>query len=115
MPTFDELSAIKFEAARFHSLSNVFVGVAVVVASAPYELTGASPYDSRKSGPFPSCPKPLFQCEAKWEAIDMKMFFILIQMKLIFTRKVLHLALFLKVSVFGILRDIFRLQVLARF
>ena len=25
--------------------------------------------------PFPKCPKPLFQSEAKCEAIDMKMFF----------------------------------------
>ena len=27
------------------------------------------------NGPFPSCPKPLFQSEAKCEAIDMKIVF----------------------------------------
>ena len=43
--------------------------------------------------PFASCPKPLFHNEAKCEAIDMKiLFFILMQIKLIFTTKVLHLA-----------------------
>ena len=35
--------------------------------------------------PFASCPKPLFHNEAKCEAIDMKiLFFILMQIKLIF-------------------------------
>ena len=42
--------------------------------------------------PFPSCPKPLFQNKAKCEAIDMKILFIFMQMKLIFTRKLLPLA-----------------------
>ena len=37
---------------------------------------------------FPSCPKPLFQSEVNYKAIDMKVTFILIQIKLIFTRKV---------------------------
>ena len=27
------------------------------------------------NSPFPSFPKPLFQSEAKWKAIDMKMIF----------------------------------------
>ena len=44
--------------------------------------------------PFPSCPEPLFQSEAKCKTIDMKMNFILKQIKLIFTRKVMHLASF---------------------
>ena len=48
------------------------------------------------SKPFPSCSKPLFQSEAKCEAIDIKTTVILIQMKLIFTAKVLHLASFWK-------------------
>ena len=41
---------------------------------------------------FSSC--SLFQSEAKYEAIDMKLFFILMQMTLIITRKVLHEASF---------------------
>ena len=50
------------------------------------------------NGPFPSCTKPRFQSEAKYEAIDVKMVsgFILMQIKLIFTRKVLRLASFWK-------------------
>ena len=40
-------------------------------------------------------PKPLFQSEAKCETIDMKIiFFILMQIKLIFTIKVMQLASF---------------------
>ena len=45
-------------------------------------------------GPFPSCTKPLFQREAKWEAIGMKMILYFHANKLIITRKVLHLASF---------------------
>ena len=41
---------------------------------------------------FPNCLKPLFQSEAKCETIDLKMTFIHTQIKLIFTRKVWHLA-----------------------
>ena len=37
--------------------------------------------------PFPICPKPLFQSEAKREAIGMKMIFFIL-MQIIFTRKV---------------------------
>ena len=37
---------------------------------------------------FLSWPKPLFQNKAKCKAIDIKIIFILTQMKLIFTRKV---------------------------
>ena len=41
------------------------------------------------NNPFPSCPKPLFQRKGKGKAIDKKMiFFILMEMKRIFTRKV---------------------------
>ena len=42
----------------------------------------------------PSRLKPLFQSEAKCKYNDMKMIFIFIQIKLIFTTKVLHLASF---------------------
>ena len=45
-------------------------------------------------GPFSSCLQPLFQSEAKCEAIEMKMTFILIQIKLIFTSFVLKVRLF---------------------
>ena len=48
----------------------------------------------KSNRPLLSCHKPLFQIEAKCKAADMKMIFILAQMKLILTRKVLHLALF---------------------
>ena len=34
--------------------------------------------------PFPSCQKPLFQSESKCEAIDIKIFFILIQINVSF-------------------------------
>ena len=44
--------------------------------------------------PFRSCTKPPFQIEAKWEAIDMKMILYFMQIKLIITRTVLHLASF---------------------
>ena len=48
-----------------------------------------------KFRPFPSYPELLFHSEAKCEAVGMKMMFlILMQMRLIFTRKVLHLASF---------------------
>ena len=46
------------------------------------------------NGLYPSCLKPLFQSEAMSEAIDMKPFFFLMQMKLNITRKVLHLTSF---------------------
>ena len=47
------------------------------------------------NSPFPSCLKPLFQSEAKREAVDMKYDVLFSrQKKLIFTRKVLHLAPF---------------------
>ena len=49
------------------------------------------------SGPFLSFPKPLFQSEVECEAIDMKIIFLSqkeMQIKLIFTRKVLHVASF---------------------
>ena len=43
---------------------------------------------------FTSCPKPLFQSEANWEAIDMKMIFI---QKTCFHKKAFALSLVLKV------------------
>ena len=46
--------------------------------------------------PFPSWPKPLFQSEAKSKAIDMKIVFYCHAKKIVFTRNVLHLALFWK-------------------
>ena len=48
---------------------------------------------STTNRPFQSCPKPLFQSQAKCEVTDIKMiFFILMHIKPIFTRQVLHLA-----------------------
>ena len=44
--------------------------------------------------PFPSPPGPLFQNEGRCSAFDMEIIFILMQIKLIFTRKVVHLASF---------------------
>ena len=46
--------------------------------------------------PFPICHKPLFQREAKCGVIDRKPIFILMQIKLFFTEKVLYLASFWK-------------------
>ena len=45
---------------------------------------------------FPSSPGPLYQNEVKCSAFDMEVIFILMQVKLIFTRKVVHLASFWK-------------------
>ena len=54
--------------------------------------------DDQKEMTLSSCPKLLLKSEATHKAIDMKMFFFLIfmQIKLIFTRKVSHLASFRK-------------------
>ena len=46
--------------------------------------------------PFPGGPKPLFRSEVTCEVIDMKIIFSLMQITLIFTRKVLHWASFWK-------------------
>ena len=46
------------------------------------------------NGPFLCCPKPLFESEAKCKTIDIKMTFYCHENKLIFTRKILHLASF---------------------
>ena len=46
--------------------------------------------------PFPSSPGPLYQNEVKCSAFDIEMIFILMQMKLIFTGKVVYLASFWK-------------------
>ena len=53
-----------------------------------------------KYRPFSGSLKPLLQSVAKYEAIDMRLFFILMQMKLIITRKGFSLGLVLKVKVF---------------
>ena len=45
---------------------------------------------------FPSSPGPLYQNEVKCSTYDMEVIFILKQIKLIFTRKVVHLASFWK-------------------
>ena len=55
----------------------------------------------RKGRPFLGCLKPLFQSEAKCKAIQMKIFFSLMQMKLIFGSKGLALGVALKVGVCG--------------
>ena len=47
-----------------------------------------------KYSPFSGSPKRLFQSEAIYEPIDMKLIFTLMQIKLIITRKVLHEASF---------------------
>ena len=49
------------------------------------------------SRPLPSPPGPLYQNEVEYSAFDMEMIFILMQIKLIFTRR----GLVLKVRVFG--------------
>ena len=51
--------------------------------------------------PFPSCPKPLFQSEAKCETIDTKFFLILMQTKLNFTNKGFARSCVLNGGVFG--------------
>ena len=43
---------------------------------------------------FPSCPKPLFQSEAKCEAIDLEIFFYSHANTTHFHKKILHLASF---------------------
>ena len=53
------------------------------------------------SGPFPSCIKPLFQSEAKYEAIDVKMVFNSDADKTHFHKKGFAPSLVLKVRVFG--------------
>lgn len=47
-------------------------------------------FPSYRHRPFQICTKPLFQSETKCEAIDDKLFFILMQIILIFSRKVLQ-------------------------
>ena len=44
--------------------------------------------------PFPSSPGPLYGNEVKCSAFHMEMIFILMQIKLIFTRTVVHVASF---------------------
>ena len=44
-------------------------------------------FPSYRHRPFQICTKPLFQSETKCEAIDDKLFFILMQIILIFSRK----------------------------
>ena len=47
--------------------------------------------DNRAS---PNPLRPLYQNEVEYSAFDMEMIFILMQIKIIFTRKVVHLASF---------------------
>ena len=54
-----------------------------------------------KNRPFRSCPKPLFQSEAKSEAIDMKAILYSHASKTHFHKKVFVLSLVLKGRVFG--------------
>ena len=51
--------------------------------------------------PFPSCPKPLFQSEAKCKATDKKMIFYSHGNKTHFRKKYVELSLILKVSISG--------------
>ena len=59
---------------------------------------GVKNADDPKETTLSSCVKPLLKSEATHKAIDKKMFFlkIFLQIKLIFTRKVSHLASFWK-------------------
>ena len=54
-----------------------------------------------KKGPLLTCPEPLFQSNAKWEAIDMKMGFYSHANKTHFHEKGFALSLVFKVRVFG--------------
>ena len=74
-------------------LKNGFI-LATIFFGQKMEINFLHFYVNTSNKPFPSCPKPLFQSQAKCETIDMKMFFILMQIKLIFTTKVLHVAVF---------------------
>ena len=53
------------------------------------------------NGPYPSCTKPLFQSEAKYEAIDVKMVFYSDADKTYFHKKGFALSLVLKVKDLG--------------
>ena len=48
-------------------------------------------YTTASNRPFLSCIKPLFKNEVKGEAFDMEMSFILMHIKLFFTKKASHL------------------------
>jgi len=50
--------------------------------------------------PFPSCTKPLFQSEVKWEAIDMKTIFFSHANKTHYNKKGFTLSLVLKLGEF---------------
>ena len=69
----------------------------------------SAPFSVVVNRPFLSCLKPLFQSQAKCEAIVMKIFFIiiLIQIKLIFTTEVLPLASFCKWEVLELGNGVF--------
>ena len=58
------------------------------------------------NSPFPSSPGPLYLNEVKCSTFDMEMFFILTQLKLIFTRKVLHLTSLSLPKTFLAIRDV---------
>ena len=63
-------------------------------------LVGQFPTRKKISRPFPSYPKPLL-CEAKWEAIDMKLIFYSHANKTHFLKRGFLIGLVLKVRVFG--------------
>ena len=68
------------------------------ISSSSFSSFFSAPFAVIVNRPFLSCLKPLFQSEAKCQAIVMKMFFFFfrIQIKFIFTTEVLPLASFCK-------------------
>ena len=70
------------------------------ISSSSFSSFFSAPFPVIVNRPFLSCLKPLFQSEAKCQAIVMKMFFVFlffrIQIKFIFTTEVLPLASFCK-------------------
>ena len=78
--------------------------VAVVPRYTEYKrnFIGENPLQGSSSNRlFPSCLKPLFQSEAKSEAIDMKIIFNYVANKTHFHNKGFALSLVLKVKLFG--------------
>ena len=57
-------------------------------------MSGGGDQLTADNRPLPNPPRPLYQNEVEYSAFDMEMSFILMQIKLIFTRKFVHLASF---------------------
>ena len=57
-------------------------------------MSGGGDQLTADNRPLPNPPRPLHQNEVEYSAFDMEMSFILMQIKLIFTRKFVHLASF---------------------